>query len=200
MNALKHWRESRHALFLEFIRDIPLEATILDVGGTPEFWLGRIPAGWKLTILNIIPQTPLGNETVVEGSGCRLPFPSKSFDLVFSNSAIAFVGEWRKQKQMAFEIQRVGKRYFVQTPNKDFFLDWRTYVPFFHFLSPAHQAWVHSRMGVGRYPKALDWRDAWVQATRVRDLNRREVAALFPRGKILNEKALGLTKSFIIHS
>jgi hypothetical protein len=200
MKTPEQFRNDRHAIFLEFIKDIPTPASMLDVGGTVEFWYDKIPSGWDLTIINPIHQEPSGKERVIEGSGCKMPFPSKSFDLVFSNSAIAFVGGYNAQKAMAGEIQRVGKRYFIQTPNHDFFLDWRTYVPWFHFLSPAHQAWIHSRIAVGRYPRAIDFGDAWVQATRVRDLNRREVKALFPRGKILNEKFGPLTKSFIIHS
>jgi hypothetical protein len=55
-------------------------------------------------------------------------------------------------------------------------------------------------MAVGRYPKAIDWQDAWVQATRVRDLNRTEARFLFPQAQIRNEKLFGLTKSFIICS
>jgi hypothetical protein len=201
MKTPEDFRQQRHALFLEFIRGIPTPATVLDVGGTVEFWIDKIPTGWNLTIINPVYQEPQGDEIVIEGSGCKLPFPSKSFDLIFSNSALAFVGGWREQQQAAAEIQRVGKRYWVQTPNKAFFLDWRTYVPFFHWLSPAHQAWIQSRVAVGRYPRAIDWGDAWSQATRVRDVNRMEVRRLFPRGKIVNEKAFGvLTKSFIIHS
>lgn len=198
MKTPEQFREQRYALFLEFIRTIPTPATILDVGGTVAFWFGRIPPGWSLTILNIYPQEAAGDEVTMEGSGCQLPFPDQSFDLVFSNSALAFVGGWEQQVKMAREIQRVGRRYFVQTPNQDFPLDWRTMTPFFHWLSPAHQAWIQSRVPVGRYPKAIDKADAWVQATRVRDINRMQARILFPFAEILDERIWGLSKSFII--
>lgn len=44
-------------------------------------------------------------------------FQDNEFDAVFSNSVIEHVGDYEAQRQMANEIMRVGKRYFVQTPN-----------------------------------------------------------------------------------
>lgn len=49
-----------------------------------------------------------------------LQFKEKEFDLVFSNSVIEHVGGFQDQMKAANEIRRVGKNYFIQTPNKYF--------------------------------------------------------------------------------
>lgn len=52
------------------------------------------------------------------GRACRLPFPDKSFDLVYSNAVIEHVGDLADQQRMAEEVRRVGKRWFLTTPNR----------------------------------------------------------------------------------
>src|SRR5580700_6944769 len=97
------------------------ETRILDVGGTPVNWLlaGVRP---RVTLLNM----PRGQErdeasfTFVSGDGCQLPFRDQSFEIIFSNSVIEHVGTPDQQRRFAQEIQRVGRRYWVQTPNRRF--------------------------------------------------------------------------------
>ena len=48
--------------------------------------------------------------------GCCLPFGDKSFDIVFSNAVIEHLAA-EDQKRMAKEISRVGRSWFVTTPN-----------------------------------------------------------------------------------
>lgn len=64
--------------------------------------------------------------------GCRLPFPDKSFDLVFSNAVIEHVPG--RQKQFADEVMRVGKSWFVTTPNYWYPFESHYHLPFVHFL------------------------------------------------------------------
>ena len=56
------------------------------------------------------------------------------FDIVFSNSVIEHVGDFWKQKLFSSEIQRVGKRYFVQTPSFWFPYEPHTLIPFYQFF------------------------------------------------------------------
>jgi len=65
--------------------------------------------------------------------GCRLPFPDKSFDLVFSNAVIEHIP--RQQKQFADEVTRVGKSWFVTTPNYWYPFETHYHLPFIQFLS-----------------------------------------------------------------
>lgn len=194
------FRHKRMALFLRLVSGVPKPATLLDVGGTTDFWRDCIPAGFSITLLNLFGQQAVGDMTVLVGDGCDLTrFKDKSFDIVFSNSVLCLVGGWERQKQMAGEIQRVGRRYFVQTANQNFPLDWRTLVPFFHWLSPSAQAWCFQRMPVGRYKKAQNATEAVEWATRVRDLTAAQCRTLFPEATIVCERAAGLTKSLILH-
>jgi hypothetical protein len=187
-------------LFLRLAGRVPKPATLLDLGGTPNFWRGQVPEGVSLTVLNLVEQEPLAGMTVVVGDACDLTrFESKSFDIVFSNSVLSFVGGWERQRQMAGEVRRVGWRFFVQTPNQSFPIDRRTLMPFFHWLPPSKQAWVLQRISVGRYKRVRDPQLASHLTTRVRDVTRRELRELFPEGTMVAERVLGLTKSFMVH-
>jgi hypothetical protein len=64
--------------------------------------------------------------------GCRLPFPDKSFDLVFSNAVIEHIPG--RQKQFADEVTRVGKSWFVTTPNYWYPFETHYHLPLIQFL------------------------------------------------------------------
>jgi hypothetical protein len=66
--------------------------------------------------------------------GCSLPFADKSFDLVFSNAVIEHIlGEGRQEK-FAQEVMRVGRSWFVTTPNFWYPFESHYHLPFIQFL------------------------------------------------------------------
>lgn len=84
--------------------------------------------------------------------GCALPFPDKSFALVFSNAVIEhIVGEGR-QERFAHEIMRVGKSWFVTTPNRRFPLETHYLLPFIQFL-PREAQRAYNRLLGSAIPK-----------------------------------------------
>jgi hypothetical protein len=69
----------------------------------------------------------------VIADGCRLPFADQSFDVVFSNAVIEHLTR-EAQQRMAGEIARVGRSWFVTTPNFWFPVEMHHKLPLFQFL------------------------------------------------------------------
>ena len=178
------------------------ETKILDVGGTPANWL-LAPVQPRVTLLN----TPRGQEqvsaafTFVSGDGRMLPFRDQSFEIVFSNSVIEHVGDRNEQRKLADEIRRVGKHYWVETPNRHFPVEQHLLTPFVHWLPRTWQrAWV-TKWTIWEWIErpSPDRREFYIRhyLDDVRLLSASELAALFPGAEILRERKFGLTKSLI---
>jgi hypothetical protein len=139
--------------------------------------------------------------TFVSGDGCQLPFRDQSFEIVFSNSVIEHVGAPDQQRRFAEEIRRVGKRYWVQTPNRRFPVEQHLLTPFVHWLPRSMQrAWV-TKWTVWDWVErpSPDRREFYIQhfLGDIRLLSDAELAALFPDAEILRERSFGWTKSLI---
>jgi len=195
-------RRRRFAFFEELLQELPRPVRILDCGGTVDFWqtIGTAPfsvSKLNITILNLFEAKDLPPGFVWHVGDVRdlSRFSDQQFDVVFSNAVINLMPSQADQYRMAREIMRVGKRYFVQSPNRHFPIDWRTLVPFFHFLSPQVQAWCFAHFRVGTYARVTDPAKALLLATRVRDLSVREMQAVFPGCSLFRERFFGFTKS-----
>jgi len=70
----------------------------------------------------------------VEASADDLDFADGSFDIVFSNSVIEHVGDAASQRRFALEVARVGRSYWVQTPNRWFPIEQHLLTPFLHWM------------------------------------------------------------------
>lgn len=173
---------------------------MLDVGGYPWTWT-HAEGCWPVTCLNIdTADTSLGRRgrfECVRGDGRDLPYPAGAFDVVYSNSVIEHVGSWEDQRRFAAEIRRVGRRVWVQTPNRRFPVEPHLVAPFVHFL-PRRLQHVLARWatpwGWENRPTAEQARE-FVDSIRL--LTFREMQGLFPDCTILRERFLGMTKSFI---
>src|SRR5678815_1024260 len=171
-------------------------ARILDLGGEPEIW-ASVKTPVRLTLLNLpgndapaLPDT-IHSMHNVEGDGCQVDaFPSRSFDILFSNSTIEHVGPEEKQEAFAREARRLGRAYWVQTPSIWFPIECHTGMPLWwlwpkalrsHFV----KAWKRNIPSFGNY----------IEGTRV--LSKRRMQELFPEATIHTERYLGFTKSYI---
>ena len=66
--------------------------------------------------------------------GNSLPFATNQFDIVFSNAVLEHTGSRSSQAAFLKEVCRVGKRFFITTPNRWFPIEHHTGLPFLHFL------------------------------------------------------------------
>ena len=96
------------------------------------------------------------------------------------------------------EVRRVGRRYYVQTPNYHFPVEPHYLLPFFQFLPMAVRVFIIHTIGwpYGHYASAQVAREG---IRSIRLVSERETRALFPAGKLYKEHILGLCKSFTIY-
>jgi ubiquinone/menaquinone biosynthesis C-methylase UbiE len=196
----RHFRARRMATFLREINPAA-ETRILDVGGTPATW-SDLPVRLRVVILNMPRESDAFDGMLcVGGDGCALPFRDQSFDIVFSNSVIEHVGSWEKQQRFAAEVARVGRRYWVQTPNRYFPVETHLLTPFLHWLPRSWQAKIAPRFTVWSMLTSVDreQRDWYVRhfLHDIRLLDARQMAQLFPGARMIRERACGLVKSLI---
>jgi len=197
-------RRFRRRRMHRFVREcgITAETRVLDIGGTPDNW-ELAPVQPRLVLLNM----PRAHEEVagaiqwVAADGRALPFRDASFDVVFSNSVIEHVGDGASQQRFAQEVARVGRTYWVQTPNRWFPVEQHLLTPFVHWLPKSLQAAVVRRGTVwGALTRAsADRREFYIEhfLRDVKLLSPTEVRALFPGARLIRERFLGLTKSLI---
>lgn len=195
-------RRARFGLFLSLLQKLKGHVEILDIGGTQEFWTlmaGEDPGDIRVTLLNIEHQLVTSEKFIsAVGDARSMPqFKDKSYDVVFSNSVIEHVGSYDNQRRMADEILRVGKRYFVQTPNKRFPLEPHFLFPGFQYLPDSLRAQLVHRFNMGWYKRMPDLAAARAEVESIKLLTGGRFQALFPDANIHAEKFLGLTKSFV---
>ena len=200
-SAIRYFRSRRMRRFARTFA-ITDETRILDVGGAPFNW-SLLDVQPRVTIVNM----PRAREAFdaqfqsVFADGRALPFPDRSFDIVFSNSVIEHVGSFESQQKFANEIARVGRSYWVQTPNRSFPVEPHLLTPFLHFLPAPLQRRIARKFTVWSLierPTPDRW--AFYIEHYLRDihlLTAADLRHLFPGAKIVRERLGGLTKSLI---
>jgi hypothetical protein len=197
-------RASRFRVFESLARGFKHPLRILDIGGTNEFWEHR---GWagrddvEIRLLNLGPQQQRHHNLVpAQGEATNLSeYTDNSFDIAFSNSVIEHLFTLAHQRAMAREVKRVGRAFFVQTPNY-----WFPVEPHFHWIGwqwyPLKmRAAIIQRRTCGWRGRCPDWERALQVVSEVRLLTRRELNGLFPGATIVAEKFLGMNKSWMVY-
>lgn len=199
-------RERKFTLFHEAMRPEPT-LRILDVGGEVEpgdrqkrQFLDRYPWKEALSSLNISPEHvraikeryPAINVRV--GDARQIPWPDQYFDIVWSNAVIEHVGNFEDQQQMAREIMRVGKHWFVTTPNR-----WYPYE--FHLRLPL-VTWLprHGYVAFGRLVRFnhVEQKYVWGAGPEyVRLLSASELARCFPGSRIIKQRVTFMPETLI---
>lgn len=199
-------RRKRLRFFLQLVDQLlptaSLPLKILDVGGTENFWrgMGGVPENCEITLLNLdAPTVKLANLHSEAGNAVRMPqYKDKQFEIVFSNSTIEHVGDYAAQQSFANEVQRIGKHYVVQTPNKWFPIEPHFYTfPYWQFYPKSLRVALLTRMKVGWNPKT-DPVNARAKIDEIRLLGEKEFTGLFPGCNLYREKVAGLVKSYLV--
>ena len=196
------FRSRRFMYFEALLSRLPRPVSILDVGGTVRFWecrdwLGRTDV--NITLLNLKAEdVSQSNINSISGDATDLSrYSDGEFDVVFSNSVIEHLFTFENQKAMASEVERVGKAYWVQTPNF-----WFPIEPHFHWFGwqwypRSVRVAAIQRFKCGHRGPFPDPGKAQESVDEVRLMSRKEMAGLFPNGRIWRERFLGMTKSLV---
>lgn len=197
-------RLERIKIFKDFIYDLPKPLTILDIGGTEVFWeiMGFTDDEYyKITLINLYKvKTNYSNIKSIKGDGRYLDqFKDNEFDIVFSNSVIEHVGTFKEKKKMANEMQRVGKRYFLQAPSFYTPLEPHFFFPLFQFLPLKIKSLMIRNFNLGYFKKTPEKEKAKKIIESINLPKKTELKKIFPESTIKKEKFLGFTLSFIVY-
>jgi 2-polyprenyl-3-methyl-5-hydroxy-6-metoxy-1,4-benzoquinol methylase len=145
----------------------------------------------KITILNIAWQEISAKEyiTFIKGDATDLGMLSdKSFDVVFSNSVIEHIPGTKNRIKMAEEIMRVGKSYFVQTPNFYFPFEPHFLFPCFQYFPLKIKLFLLKRFNMGWFTKCKDDNEAMELLKYNQLLKLSELKQCFPGCGIISVK------------
>jgi len=149
-----------------------------------------------------------GFKTIKVNETGRLPFTDKEFDIVFCNSMIEHYtipkseiwnlvddklfkkSSIASQSFIANEIERISKKYFVQTPHRSFPIESHTQFPLTALLSRKNQIRLIKFLNKFWFKKTSpDWNL----------LGKKEAKEIFPKAKILINKIFFFPKEIIFY-
>ncbi len=199
----KKRRRLRRELFQRLVRVSP-EWRILDIGCGESFRSPWFESSSNLVGIDIrqVDVSTKPYERFVCGNACELPFPNNSFDLVYSNSLIEHLPTRKHQRQFACEVSRVGRYFWVQTPDTGFPVDPHYLVPFFQHVPEKWQRPLADRLSgswlLGGYYITRGWNVSDYRFETVLGLNGPRLLALFPGAALLRQRFLGLSQSIVV--
>ena len=176
-------REKKYQLFCQLLRPT-LESRLLNIGATgsqiglPDQLETFYPhcervIGGSLSLDDI--QDYAGSFPTVKAvalDGCALPFADQSFDIVYCNAVLEHLPTWEEQQRFASEVSRVGRSWFVTTPNFWYPIEPHYLLPFIQFAPEPWQRRLVRMLGETPYPS-------------LRSLSQRDLRRLFPKGRVI---------------
>lgn len=195
-------RRRMFALFMDAIKPTS-ETSVLDLGVTPDeslsesnFFEKLYPFKNRITAASIedahcMEKNYPGLQFVRIQPG-KLPFADNEFDVVFCSAVIEHVGDRESQRNFVQESLRVSRQFFFTTPNRQFPLDFHTFLPLLHWLpQPLHQS-VLRRMGL----------DFWAKTENLNLLTPQAFLDLFPPCDdlhLFNYRLFGLPSNIVVY-
>ena len=187
------------------------EATILDIGGLLQYWMLLEPEVAECCTIIVLSDEPqeetfsdladkfAGKAEFRSGDACNLSeYGDDEFDLAHSNSVVEHVGNFPRKQQFASETQRVGRNYYVQTPNLWFPIDPHYMLPIVHWLPAPYRfkRLTYKGLGAGT-PPMHDYAKAANYIEHTDLLDKELFLHLFPDCEFYEEKVGPLVKSFV---
>jgi hypothetical protein len=124
-----------------------------------------------------------------------LPWPDKAFDVVYSNAVIEHVGSLEDQRKMASEIMRVGRRWFITTPNRWYPFEFHLRLPFVTWLPG------DAYLACGRIIRYSHVRRKYVfgcDCSGIRLMTARELRACFPGSEVIFQRVTFMAETLIV--
>lgn len=175
-------------------RYVPLDGSerVLDIGSQVDLQsrqiLERFPDQSRITAINVLEEHLDAIRTAYPGvrtmlaDARQLPFPDRSFYFVYSNAVIEHVGDFEAQRRMADEVRRVGKRWFLTTPNRWYPFEFHARMPLISWLPPR---WMHKTARLWAYNHVRRRYQPGNDSSDVHLLTRRQLQRLFPDSLVL---------------
>jgi SAM-dependent methyltransferase len=203
------FREKRFKFFISLLDKVKAEnpgrpVRILDIGGLEVYWerMNYLDTNdVHITLLNLEKNSTRSSNVVsVKGDATNLAeYQDGQFDIVHSNSVIEHLYDKANHKKMANEAMRVGRYYFVQTPNYWFPIEPHWLFPFFQWLPFGTRVFLTRHFNLGHYTKIPDKAAAKHLVSEINLITEKEMKALFPDGKVYREMFMGMKKSITMY-
>jgi hypothetical protein len=186
---------------------------ILDVGGTAQYWSLMEPEllrKCEIVVHNL--EKPMGSDPHKNvppngvfkfdyGDGRNLnTVKDHEYDIAHSNSVIEHVGKFSDMQQFADELTRVGKYYYLQTPNFWFPIEPHYGVPFIHWLPIPVRARIMVKWNIGFHKKHSTLSSAYNYVEYINLIDQNALKFILTGADFRKEKILFLTKSLIAMS
>lgn len=125
---------------------------------------------------------------------CDLPWLDKHFDIVYCNAVIEHLGDFENQKKMAAEIMRVGKRWFVTTPNRWYPFEFHIRLPFVTWLPRYGYLWAGRIISYNHVSKKYMF---GIKHDGLRLLTTQELKRCFPGSDIIKQRVTFMAETLI---
>jgi len=131
----------------------------------------------------------------VVGDACELPWPDNYFDAVYSNAVIEHLGSIEKQKEMASEIMRVGKQWFVTTPNRWYPFEFHMRLPLVTWLPGNGYLWAGRIVTYNHVKRKYTFGS---KRNDLRLMTARELKDCFPGSRIIKQRVTFMAETLIV--
>jgi len=166
--------------------------------GKTGVWINRDDVQIVTLNLTAEPKRFSNIESVVGDATDLSQFEDASFDVAFSNSVIEHLFSFDNQKRMASEVSRVGKAYWVQTPNFWFPVEPHFQVPGWQWIPFEMRVSLIRRWKCGWRGPCADLEQARQLVREVRLMTKAELCQAFPGADVVPEHFAGLVKSWVV--